>query len=217
MSCLAIQIVWDTKRCRITVKQCLWLLAPPPTLLWMIMSQQQEVTEIPTAEAKEAESSLTSNEIREMCKKWETVQNLIGKHHLRLQQCKRLIYLTMIKCHTSPKFSKGGKSRCHWIGSLLKLHEKKITLSQQIAVTPPVLSEIILRNNSPPSSPSPSATFSNQGQVIFPYTVYFYYFILLFQYCNHFYINIFGLRKESSEFPLFLIGRFALVCNCFGL
>ena len=30
---------------------------------------------------KKAEESLTSNEIREMCKMWEAVQNFVGKHH----------------------------------------------------------------------------------------------------------------------------------------
>ena len=32
-------------------------------------------------EEKKAEESLTSNEIREMCKMWETVQNFVEKHH----------------------------------------------------------------------------------------------------------------------------------------
>ena len=30
---------------------------------------------------KKAEESLTSNEIREMCKMWETVQKFVEKHH----------------------------------------------------------------------------------------------------------------------------------------
>ena len=33
-------------------------------------------------EKKTAEESLTSDEIREMCKMWETVQNFVEKHHL---------------------------------------------------------------------------------------------------------------------------------------
>ena len=33
-------------------------------------------------EEKKEEESLTSNEIREMCKTWETVQNFVGKHDL---------------------------------------------------------------------------------------------------------------------------------------
>ena len=32
-------------------------------------------------EEKKAEETLTSNEIREMCKMWETVQNFVEKHH----------------------------------------------------------------------------------------------------------------------------------------
>ena len=45
--------------------------------------QQQEVTEeISSAEEEiKVEESLTSNEIREMCKMWETVQNFVEKHH----------------------------------------------------------------------------------------------------------------------------------------
>ena len=30
-------------------------------------------------------------------------------------------------------------------------------------------------------------------------------------------MNSFGLWKESSEFPLLLMGKFALICKCFGL
>ena len=47
--------------------------------------QQQEIMEeISSAEEedKKAEESLTSNEIREMCTIWETVQNFVEKHHL---------------------------------------------------------------------------------------------------------------------------------------
>jgi hypothetical protein len=32
-------------------------------------------------EEKKAETSLSSNEIREMCKMWETVQKFVEKHH----------------------------------------------------------------------------------------------------------------------------------------
>jgi hypothetical protein len=32
-------------------------------------------------EEKKTEISLTSNEIREVCKMWETVQNFVEKHH----------------------------------------------------------------------------------------------------------------------------------------
>ena len=46
--------------------------------------QQQEIMEeILSAEEedKKAEESLTSNEIREMCTMWETVQNFVEKNH----------------------------------------------------------------------------------------------------------------------------------------
>jgi hypothetical protein len=40
---------------------------------------------------------------------------------------KRLVSkrLTTMQCHISVKSIKGGKSKCHWIGSLLKSHKKK--------------------------------------------------------------------------------------------
>jgi hypothetical protein len=34
---------------------------------------------------------------------------------------------------------------------------------------------------------------------------------------NHFYLNIFEFLNESFEFPLFLMGKFALIYKCFGL
>jgi hypothetical protein len=34
---------------------------------------------------------------------------------------------------------------------------------------------------------------------------------------NHFYINIFEFWNESSEFPLFLMGKFTLIYEFFGL
>nr|XP_020452715.1 tigger transposable element-derived protein 1 [Monopterus albus] len=45
--------------------------------------QQQEVMEEISSEEedKKPEESLTSNEIRDMCKMWETVQNFVEKHH----------------------------------------------------------------------------------------------------------------------------------------
>jgi hypothetical protein len=44
--------------------------------------QQQEVMEISSGEEKKEETSLSSNEIREVCKMWETVQKFVEKHHL---------------------------------------------------------------------------------------------------------------------------------------
>jgi hypothetical protein len=43
---------------------------------------EQEIMEDVLSEEEEikAEESLTSNEIREMCKMWETVQNFVEKH-----------------------------------------------------------------------------------------------------------------------------------------
>jgi hypothetical protein len=32
-------------------------------------------------EGKKTKTSLSSNEIREVCKMWETVQKFVGKHH----------------------------------------------------------------------------------------------------------------------------------------
>jgi hypothetical protein len=72
--------------------------------------QQQEVIEISSEEEeKKMETSLSSNEIREVCKMWETVQKFVEK----LWQCERSICLTTMQCHISVKSSKGGKSKCH--------------------------------------------------------------------------------------------------------
>jgi hypothetical protein len=41
-------------------------------------------------EEKKTETSLSSNEIKEVCKMWETVQKFVEKHHrVRLWQCER--------------------------------------------------------------------------------------------------------------------------------
>uniref|UniRef100_A0A8C5PXM0 HTH CENPB-type domain-containing protein n=1 Tax=Leptobrachium leishanense TaxID=445787 RepID=A0A8C5PXM0_9ANUR len=51
-------------------------------LMALHREQQQEVVEISSEEEdKKAEEYLTSNEIREMCKMWETVKNFVAKHH----------------------------------------------------------------------------------------------------------------------------------------
>jgi hypothetical protein len=66
---------------------------------------------------------------------WETVQKFVEKHHpSRGVTVRAWICLMTMQCHISVKSSKGGKRKCHWIGSLLKLHKKK--KSQQIAVIP---------------------------------------------------------------------------------
>jgi hypothetical protein len=57
---------------------------------------------------------------------WETVQNCVEKHHpskavavgaMNLFNDNAMSYFREIL--------KGGKSKCHWIGSLLKSHKKK--------------------------------------------------------------------------------------------
>lgn len=52
-------------------------------LMYLHREQQQEVMEEISSEEEDkmAEESITSNEIREMCNMWETVQNFIAKHH----------------------------------------------------------------------------------------------------------------------------------------
>ena len=44
--------------------------------------QEVYVCILSAEEEKKAEESLSSNENREMCKMWETVQNFVEKHHL---------------------------------------------------------------------------------------------------------------------------------------
>jgi hypothetical protein len=52
--------------------------------------QQQDVVEISSEEEeKKMETYLSSNEVREVCKMWETVQKFVEKHHSRLLQCER--------------------------------------------------------------------------------------------------------------------------------
>jgi hypothetical protein len=59
-------------------------------------------------------------------KMWETVQKFVEKHHpSKAVAVRRWICLTTMQCHISVKSSKGGKSKCHWIGSFLKSHKKK--------------------------------------------------------------------------------------------
>ena len=62
-------------------------------------------------EKKKAEESLTSNEIRKMCKMWEPVQNFVEKHHPNKAVAAQVINVfnanAMSRCR---KISKGGKS-----------------------------------------------------------------------------------------------------------
>ena len=74
---------------------------------------------------KRQRNPLLTNEMSEMWNMWETVQNFVEMHHLN--KAVAMQAMTM-QCHTVLKRS---KSKCHWIRSLLKLHEKrKIPLSQ---------------------------------------------------------------------------------------
>jgi hypothetical protein len=76
----------------------------------------------------------------------ETVQTFVEKHHSSNAVAVRAMNLFNDKqCHISVKSSKGGKSKCHWIGSLLQSHKKK--KSQQIAVIPLVTMKVVLPNN----------------------------------------------------------------------
>jgi hypothetical protein len=75
---------------------------------------------------------------------WETVQKFVEKRHPS-EAVAGASDVTTMQCHISVKTSKGGKSKCHWIGSLLKSHKEKN--SQQIAVIPLVTMKVVLPNN----------------------------------------------------------------------
>jgi hypothetical protein len=109
--------------------------------------QQQKVMEIsPEEEEKKTETSLSSNEIMGVCKMWETVQKCVEKHDSSKAVAVRARNLFKdMQCHISVKSPKGGKSKCHWIGSLLKSHKKN--KSQQIAVIPLATMKDVLSNN----------------------------------------------------------------------
>ena len=80
--------------------------------------------------------------------------------------------------------------------------------------------KVVLHSNPPLSClPRTSHTgFQREVQVnlLFFYILCLVYYFVL-QYRSPFYLNIFGLWNESSEFPLFLLGKFALMYKCFGL
>lgn len=78
------------------------------------------------------EVSLTLNEIRKTCKMWETMLKFLGKHYpntgIEVGTVNLFNDNAMSHFHENPKES---KNKCHWIGSLVKLHKKKkIPLSQ---------------------------------------------------------------------------------------
>jgi hypothetical protein len=96
-------------------------------------------------EKKKTKTSLSSNEIREVCKMWETVQKFVEKHHPSKAMAMRA--LNPFNDNTISYFSEILKRRQkrHWIGSLLKSHKNK--KSQLIAVIPLVTMEVGLPNN----------------------------------------------------------------------
>ena len=49
------------------------------------------------------------------------------------------------------------------------------------------------------------------------YFVFSLLFCIILHCCNHFYMSIFQLGKKSSQFLLFLMGKFTLIYKCFGL
>lgn len=65
-------------------------------------------------EEKKIQESFISNEIREIHKMWETVQNCVEKYHPNKAIAVQAMSLLMtIQCHISTKSSKGSKSKCH--------------------------------------------------------------------------------------------------------
>lgn len=54
-------------------------LSPPHSPTGIVFQHQEVIEEISSAE--EEKESFTLNEIREMCKMWETVQKFVDKHH----------------------------------------------------------------------------------------------------------------------------------------
>lgn len=84
------------------------------------------------------------------CVKCEKQCKILYKNttQIRLKQCKQRICFTTMQCRISENFPKGETSRCHWMCSLLKLHEKKkILWKQYIAVIMLEIVKFILHNN----------------------------------------------------------------------
>jgi hypothetical protein len=99
--------------------------------------QQQEVKEISSEEEeKRMETSLSSNEIREICKMWEKVQKFVEKHHPSKAVAVRMMNLF------------NDNARSYFCEILIKRRQKQVSLdrffvkvaqkekSQQIAVIP---------------------------------------------------------------------------------
>jgi hypothetical protein len=107
--------------------------------------QQQEVMEI-SSEEKKMETSLSSNEFREVCKMWETVHKFVEKHHLSKAVAVRAMNL----------FNNNAMS---YFREILKRRQKQVLLdrflvkvaqkerSQQTAVIRLVTMKVVLPNN----------------------------------------------------------------------
>ena len=81
--------------------------------------------------------------------------------------------------------------------------------------------KVFLHNNPPLSlvSLTPATkVFKGKCKLIYfsLYFVFTFLFYIILQHCNHFYMNIFGLWNKSSQFPLFLMGKFALIYKYFA-
>jgi hypothetical protein len=97
-------------------------------------------------EEKKMETSLSSNEIREMCKMWETDQKFIEKHHPSNAVAVRAINLFNDDARSYfCEILKRRQKQVSLIGFLLKSHKKK--KSQHIAVIPLVTMKVVLPNN----------------------------------------------------------------------
>jgi hypothetical protein len=80
--------------------------------------QQQEVMEISSEEEeKKTETSLSSNEIREVCKMWETVQKFVEKHHPS----------KAVAVRAMNQFNDGAMSYFH---EILKRRQKQVSLDK---------------------------------------------------------------------------------------
>ena len=82
--------------------------------------QQQEVMEeiLSAEEEKKLGESLTSNEIRKMCKMWETVKNFVEKHHPN--KTVAVWVMNLFNDNAISLFNeifKRRRSKCHWIAS----------------------------------------------------------------------------------------------------
>ena len=100
--------------------------------------------------------------------------------------------------------------------------KEKILFSQQIAVIPLVIVKVVYTITLLPLVSLTAATKVLKVKcrlICLYFFIFCIFFIILYHITvyNHFYMNISGLWNESSDFPLFLSGRFALIYKCFGL